>query len=184
VETVSGLRVIPNLDVIRPGDAEECAGAFAAAYSRNEGPTLLALTRQDIPHQGSVPASVRREGVIKGGYVLIKEKGPLTTILLATGSELQHAVEAAKQLGDGVRVVSMPCFERFDRQPNAYRDEVLPPSCKKRISIEAGVTDLWWKYIGTEGKAIGIDRFGLSAPGNAVMKELGMTAEHVVQEAK
>jgi transketolase len=185
VETVSGLRVIPHLDVIRPGDAEECAAAFAAAFSRKDGPTLLALTRQDIPHQGSVAsASVRREGTLKGGYVLVKEKGALKAILLATGSELQHAVEAAKQLGDGVRVVSLPCFERFDRQTQAYRDEVLPPSCTKRVSIEAGVTGLWWKYVGTAGKTLGIDQFGLSAPGNIVMKELGMTAEAVVAAAK
>jgi transketolase len=184
VETVSGLRVIPNLDVIRPGDAEECAAAFAAAFSRKDGPTLLALTRQDIPHQGSVPASVRREGTLKGGYVLIKEKGPLKTILIATGSELQHAVEAAKQLGDGVRVVSMPCTERFDRQSQNYCEEVLPPSCTHRIAIEAGVTALWWKYVGLQGKVIGIDRFGLSGPGNIVMKELGMTAEAVVKAAK
>jgi transketolase len=184
VETVSGLRLIPNLDVIRPGDAEECAAAFAAAFSRKDGPTLLALTRQDIPHQGSVPAKVRREGTLKGGYVLLKEKGALKTILMATGSELQHAVEAAKQLGDGVRVVSLPCFERFDRQSQAYRDEVLPPSCTTRISIEAGVTGLWWRYVGTQGKVLGIDRFGISAPGNVVMKELGMTAEAVVKAAK
>jgi len=183
VETVSGLRVIPNLDVIRPGDAEECAAAFAAAFSRKDGPTLLALTRQDIPHQGSVPASVRREGTLKGGYVLIKEKGALKTIIMATGSELQHAVVAAKELGDGVRVVSMPCTERFDRQSEAYCNEVLPPSCTNRIAIEAGVTALWWKYVGLQGKIIGIDRFGMSAPGNVVMKELGMTAESVVKAA-
>ncbi|MFZ4765440.1 MAG: transketolase [Roseimicrobium sp.] len=184
VETVSGLRVIPNLDVIRPGDAEECAGAFAAAFSRNDGPTLLALTRQDIPHQGLAPASVRREGALLGGYVLVKETGALTTILLASGSELQHAVEAAKQLGDGVRVVSMPCMERFDRQPQAYRDEVLPTSFQHRIAIEAGVSGLWWKYVGLHGKVLGIDRFGISAPGNTVMKELGMTADAVVAAAK
>jgi transketolase len=183
VETVSGLRLIPNLDVIRPGDAEECAAAFAAAFSRNDGPTLLALTRQDIPHQGHASASVRREGTLKGGYVLVKEKGALKTIFLATGSEVQHAVEAAKQLGDGVRVVSLPCFERFDRQSQSYRDEVLPPSCTKRIAIEAGVSGLWWKYVGLEGKVLGIDRFGMSAPGNTVMKELGMTAEAVVKAA-
>jgi transketolase len=182
VETVSGLRLIPNLDVIRPGDAEECAAAFAAAFSR-DGPTLLALTRQDIPHQGSASAAVRREGTLKGGYVLVKEKGDLKTILLASGSEVQHVVDAAKQLGDGVRVVSVPCFERFDRQTQAYRDEVLPPSCTKRIAMEAGVSALWWKYVGTAGKVLGIDRFGISAPGNTVMKELGMTAEAVVKAA-
>ncbi|HEY2574077.1 MAG TPA: transketolase [Verrucomicrobiaceae bacterium] len=184
VETVSGLRVIPNLDVIRPGDAEECAAAFASAFSRKDGPTLLALTRQDIPHLGFVPANVRREGTLKGGYILLKEKSALQTILLATGSELQHAVSAAKQLGDGVRVVSLPCTEIFDRQPQAYRDEVLPPSCKHRIAIEAGVSALWWKYVGLEGKVVGIDRFGLSAPGGSVMKELGMTAENLVAAAQ
>jgi len=184
VETVSGLRLIPNLDVIRPGDAEEAAAAFAGAFSRQDGPTLLALTRQDIPHQGSAAASTRREGTLKGGYVLVKESGELKTILLASGSEVQHAVDAAKQLGEGVRVVSVPCFERFDRQSQAYKDEVLPPSVTKRIAIEAGVTALWWKYVGTEGKVIGIDRFGISAPGNTVFKELGITADSVVAAAK
>ncbi len=121
----------------------------------------------------------RREGVLRGGYIARKETGALTTILLATGSELQHAMAAAAELGDGVRVVSMPCFERFDRQSADYRESVLPKSCTKRIAIEAGVTDLWWKYVGTDGKAIGIDRFGLSAPGDVVMKELGMTKDHV-----
>ncbi len=185
VETVSALRLIPNLDVIRPGDSEEAAAAFAAAISRHDGPTLLALSRQDIPNQGAcASAATRREGTLKGGYVLLKETGVLKTILLATGSEVQHAVDAAKQLGDGVRVVSMPCFERFDRQPQSYRDEVLPSACIKRIAIEAGVTGLWWKYVGNEGKVLGIDRFGISAPGNTVMKELGMTAAHVVAAAK
>jgi transketolase len=184
VETVSGLRVIPNLDVIRPGDSEETAAAFAAAFSRKDGPTLLALSRQDLPNQGGTPADVRREGTLKGGYVLVKETGALKTILLATGSEVQHAVNAAKQLGEGVRVVSLPCFERFDRQPQAYREEVLPPTCSKRVAIEAGVTALWWKYVGSEGKIIGIDRFGLSAPGNVVMQELGITAESVVAAAQ
>jgi transketolase len=181
VETISGLRVIPNLDVIRPGDSEECAAAFAAAFSRADGPTLLALSRQDLPNQGATPASVRREGTLKGGYVLVKENGPLKGIILATGSEVQHAVDAAKQLGDGVRVVSLPCFERFDRQSKSYQDEVLPPSCTKRIAIEAGVSALWWKYVGTAGQIIAIDRFGISAPGNTVMKELGMTADNVVK---
>jgi transketolase len=116
--------------------------------------------------------------------VLVKETGALKTILLATGSEVQHAVDAAKQLGEGVRVVSLPCFERFDRQTQAYRDEVLPPAVTKRVAIEAGVSALWWKYVGTEGKIVAIDRFGLSAPGNVVMKELGITAESVVAAAQ
>ena len=101
-------------------------------------------------------------------------------VLLATGSELHLAMEAATKLGPAVRVVSMPCFERFDRQPEAYRDDVLPPSCEQRISIEAGVTQPWYRYVGTHGRAIGIDRFGLSAPGGTVMKELGISIDALV----
>jgi transketolase len=184
VETVSGLRVIPNLDVIRPADPEETAGAFAAALQRTNGPTLLALTRQVVPNLSEIPVSTRREGVLKGGYIAVKETGPLKTILLAAGSEVQHAVAAAKQLGAGVRVVSVPSFHRFDAQPQSYRDEVLPPSCRARVAIEAGVTGLWWKYVGLDGKVIGIDRFGLSAPGGKVMEVLGITAQSVVDAAK
>jgi transketolase len=184
VETVSGLRVIPNLDVIRPGDPEETAGAFVAAFSRTDGPTLIALTRQAIPIQNEVPIDVRRGGVLKGAYVARKETGKLDAIILATGSELQHAINAAKQLGDGVRVVSMPCTERFLRQEQSYQDEVLPPSCRKRVAIEAGVTILWYRFVGLDGKIVGIDRFGMSAPGGKVMTELGITAESVIQAVK
>jgi transketolase len=184
VETVSGLRVIPNLDVIRPGDPEETAGAFAAAFSRTDGPTLIALSRQAIPIQNEVPLDVRREGVRKGAYVARKEVGNLNAIMLATGSELQHALGAAKQLGDGVRVVSMPCTERFLRQDQSYQDEVLPPSCRKRVAIEAGVSILWYKFVGLDGNVVAIDRFGMSAPGGKVMTELGMTSESVVRAVK
>lgn len=180
VETVSGLRVIPNLDVIRPGDAEEAAAAFAAAFSRADGPTLLALSRQDLPHQGVASVATRREGTLKGAYILVKESGPLEAIVLATGSEVQWAVEGAKGK-PGVRVVSMPSMDIFDRQSAEYRESVLPAACTKRVSIEAGVTGLWWKYVGTQGKVIGIDRFGLSAPGNVVFKQLGITAEAVAE---
>lgn len=180
VETVSGLRVIPNLDVIRPGDAEEAAAAFAAAFSRADGPTLLALSRQDLPHQGVASVATRREGTLKGAYILVKESGPLEAIVIATGSEVQWAVEGAKGKS-GVRVVSMPSMEIFDRQSAEYRESVLPAACTKRVAIEAGVTALWWKYVGTQGKIIGIDRFGLSAPGNTVFKQLGITAEAVAE---
>ena len=183
VETCSGLRVIPNLDVMRPADPEETAGAFAAALQRTDGPTVLLLTRQNIPSQSSIPVSVRREGAALGGYIAKKETGKLETILISTGSELQHAMKASEQLGPGTRVVSLPCFERFDRQPAAYRETVLPKSCKKRIAIEAGVSGLWWKYVGDEGQIIGIDRFGMSAPGDTVMKELRMSAEAVISAA-
>ncbi len=184
VETVSGLRLIPNLDVIRPGDAEETAGAFISAMHRTDGPTALILSRQAIPLIGGISADERRDGVFRGGYVAVKEKGTLHTILLATGSELQHAIDAAAELRDGVRVVSMPCLERFDRQSAEYKESVLPKSVTKRIAIEAGVSGLWWKYVGTEGKVLGIDRFGISAPGDVVMKELGMTKDAVVAAAK
>lgn len=184
VETVSGLRVIPNLDVIRPGDPEEVAGAFAAAFTRTDGPTLLALTRQAIPLLGDIALDTRRAGVAQGAYIAVQETEPLTHILLASGSELQHAVAAAKTLGGSVRVVSVPSFERFNRQSAEYREAVLPSSCRKRVAIEAGVTGLWSQYVGLDGKVIGIDRFGISAPGGTAMKELGITADAVVAAAQ
>lgn len=180
VETVSGLRVIPNLDVIRPADPEEVAGAWMAAMERATGPTALILTRQKVATLNSLPAQVRREGVLKGGYIAKKEVGELKAIILSCGSELELALKAADQLGEGIRVVSMPSFYRFDAQPSEYRESVLPRSCTKRVSIEAGVTNLWWKYLGSEGEAIGIDRFGFSAPGAQVLSDLGMNVEKVV----
>ena len=184
VETVSGLRVIPNLDVIRPADAEETAGAFVAAMSRTDGPTALILTRQAVPLMNELSVDARRDGVLRGGYVVKKESGKLETILISCGSELQHAMAAAAELGDGVRVVSIPCFELFDRQSDDYRESVLPQACTKRIAIEAGVSALWWKYVGSAGKVLGIDRVGISAPGEVAMKELGMTKDHVLAAAR
>lgn len=184
VETVSGLRVVPQLDVIRPADPEETAGAFVAAVERIDGPTLLALTRQVVPTLTEIDPKVRREGVARGAYIARREKAQLNLIILSCGSELQHALAAAKELGDGVRVVSMPCFERFNRQTREYREEVLPDSCRKRIAIEAGVPDTWYQYVGLDGTIIGLHRFGLSAPGSQVMKEFGIDASHVVEAAK
>ena len=181
IETVSALRLIPNLDVIRPADPEETAGAFAAAMERTDGPTLLALTRQNVPMLNDIPVQKRREGVAKGAYVAVAETAELETILLATGSELQHAIAAAKKLGAGTRVVSMPSFYRFDHQPAEYREVVLPAHCRRRVAIEAGVTGLWYKYVGLEGRVVGVDRFGLSAPGGVAMEKLGMTAECVIK---
>jgi transketolase len=184
VETISGLRAIPNLDLIRPADPEETAGAYAAALERLDGPTLVALTRQALPMLNEIPLQTRREGVLKGGYIAVKEAAALTHIVIATGSELQYAIAAAKTLGAGVRVVSMPCTQRFDRQSAEYRESVLPNDCRKRIAIEAGVTMTWHKYVGLDGKVVGIDRFGLSAPAPVVFKELGITAEAVVAAAQ
>jgi transketolase len=184
VETIPSLRVIPNFDVIRPADPEETAGAFVAALDRTEGPTLLALTRQAVPLLTQIPVKTRREGVLRGGYIAKKETAALDLIVMSAGSELQHALKAAESLGPGTRVVSMPCFARFDRQPTAYREEVLPRACRRRVAIEATVSSTWARYVGLDGIALGIDRFGLSAPGATVMKELGMTAEHVIEAVK
>merc|ERR1712006_22587 len=119
-----------------------------------------------------------------GGYVAIKESDTLTHIIMAAGSELQWACDAAKELGPGVRVVSMPNFEAFDRQPQSYKDEVLPRTCIKRVAIEAGVTGLWHKYTGLDGAVIGTDKFGFSAPGDAVMEAFGINAANVANIAK
>src|SRR5947207_451994 len=184
VETVSGLRVIPHLDVIRPADPEETAGAFVAAVHQTDGPTLIALTRQVVPILNDVDVKLRREGVARGGYIAKKEKGKLDLIIMSCGSELQHALAATHELGDGVRVVSMPCFERFNRESEKYREEVLPKSCRKRVAIEAGITEIRYQYVGIDGKVVGLHQFGLSAPGAEVMKERGIDAKHVIEAAK
>jgi transketolase len=184
VETVSSVRLMPQIDVIRPADPEETAGAFAAAAQRIDGPTFLALTRQAVPMLNEIDVKLRREGVARGGYIAKKEKGKLDLILMSCGSELQHALAAAKELGENVRVVSMPCFERFARESEKYREEVLPDSCRKRVAIEAGVPQIWDQYVGLDGKVVGLHRFGMSAPGAEVMKELGIDAKHVVEAAR
>jgi len=184
VETVSSVRVMPQIDVIRPADPEETAGAFVAAMERIDGPTLIALTRQTVPMLNDVDLALRREGVLRGGYIAKKEKGDLELIIMSCGSELQHALAAANELGEGARVVSMPCFERFKRQSAEYREEILPNACRKRLAIEAGVPDTWYEFVGLDGKVIGLHRFGLSAPGAQVMKEFGIDAQHVIEAAK
>lgn len=184
VEVVSAVRLIPGMDVIRPADPEETAGAFVAALERQDGPTSLALSRQGVPTLNDIPVEDRRKGVLKGAYIVRKEVGELNLILMGNGAELQHALAAAEELGIGTRVVSMPCFERFERQSDEYRESILPAACRKRVAIEAGVSDVWHKYVGLDGKIIGIDRFGLSADGGIVLKELGITAESVIAAAQ
>merc|ERR1711907_60069 len=175
---------IPNLDVIRPADPEEVAGAFMASVDRKNGPTSIALSRQNVRTLNEIPVATRRMGTLKGGYVALRETAPLELIILASGSELQWAMDAAKMLGGAVRVVSMPCFERFDRQDDAYKALVLPSSCTKRVAIEAGVSGLWYKYVGLDGQVIGTDKFGFSAPGDTVMEAFGITTKHLVDVAK
>src|SRR5262249_22263456 len=184
VETVSSVRLMPNIDVIRPADPEETAGAFVAAMQRTDGPTLLSLTRQTVPTLNEIDVNLRREGVLRGGYTAKRETDKPDLIILSCGSELQHAFTAGNELGDKIRVVSMPCFERFNRQPQGYREEVLPNECRKRVAIEAGVTEIWYEYVGLDGKVVGLHQFGLSAPGPEVMKERGIDSQHVVEAAK
>jgi transketolase len=175
VETVSGLRVIPNLDVYRPADAEETVAAMVHSVTRKDGPTALIFSRQNIVQNSAMDYMERRTGAMKGAYIAKKESGPLDLIIMATGSEVPHALDAAADM-PGARVVSMPCMEVFDRQSDDYRESVLPSSCTKRIAMEAGVSGLWYKYA---SKVVGVDRFGFSAPGDIVMKELGMTADNL-----
>jgi transketolase len=183
VETVSGLRVFPNMDVMRPADYDETAAAYAYSIAKTNGPVSLILTRQNVP-QSDAPSDLKREGTLKGGYVLKKETAELTHILIAAGSEVQFAMGAAEELGAGVRVVSMPCMSLFDAQSAEYKAEVLPASCTKRVAMEAGVSALWYKYVGFEGKVLGVDRFGFSAPGEITFRELKMTTKDLVEVAK
>lgn len=185
IETTSGLRYIPNMDVWRPSDATEVASAWVAAVERMDGPTSLVFSRQGIPgrkHDTADFAAIR-----KGGYVLSEaEGGKADVILIATGSEVDLAVksqEALKAEGVNARVVSMPSTNVFDRQDQAYKDSVLTPGVK-RVSIEAGVTDFWAKYVGLEGGSVGINTFGESAPGGDLFKHFGFTVENVVKTVK
>jgi len=180
VETVASLRNIPNLDVMRPGDADETAAAYVSAIERLDGPTALILSRQNLPISPG-DATMKREGTMKGGYVLVKETAPLEKILLAAGSEVYLAVAAAKEMGAGVRVVSMPCVEAFERQSAEYQEEVLPKAMKpSTTACEAGVTAAWYKYA---DKVLGVDYFGLSAPGDEVFAAKGITVEGLVKMA-
>merc|ERR1711988_1687168 len=153
VETVSSMRLIPNLDVMRPGDAEETAAAYIHAMNRKTGPTALILSRQDLPVLTEMSAADKRAGTLKGAYTIVKETAELTNVILAAGSELHVVVEAAKEIGAGCRVVSMPCMELFEEQDAAYKAEVLP---NKAITtaFEAGATGLWYKYA---DKVLGVD---------------------------
>jgi len=178
VETVSGLRVFPNLDVYRPGDAEETVAAFGHSVTRKDGPTALIFSRQNMDQNSDMDYMARREGTLKGGYVAKKETAYLDLIILATGSELQHALKAAAG-NPGARVVSMPCMSVYEKQSDDYKESVLPSTCSKRIAMEAGVSGLWYKYA---SKVVGVDRFGFSAPGDTVMEELGMTAENLIAQ--
>jgi transketolase len=184
IETTSGLRYIPRMDVWRPADSTETAVAWVMAVERKDGPSSLVLSRQNTSFTARNDAQIA--GIRKGGYVLSDASGKADVILIATGSELDLAIKAAAELnaaGTKTRVVSMPSTSVFDRQDQAYKDSVLTKGVK-RVSIEAGVTDFWRKYIGLDGAAVGIDTFGESAPGGVLMKHFGFTVENVVNTVK
>jgi transketolase len=187
VEQLAGLRAMPNMTLIRPSDATETVEAWRVALTHTEGPVGLVLTRQKLPvidRKTFAPAS----GLAQGAYVLADASGSAPeVILIASGSEVSIALEAHERLTkDGIRsrVVSMPCWELFEAQPHAYRDTVLPPSIRARVSIEAASPFGWERYVGLTGAIIGVTHFGVSAPGPVVMREFGFTPEHVVETAK
>jgi transketolase len=183
VEHVASLRLIPHMDVWRPCDTVETAVAWAMALERKDGPSSLALSRQNVPFVKRTPEAV--EAIRRGGYVLSDAAGA-KAVILATGSEVAIALAAQKALAEAevpVRVVSMACTSVFDRQDAAWREAVLPKGLP-RVAVEAGVTDSWRKYIGLEGAAVGVDRFGESAPAPDVYKFLGIDAEHVVEAVR
>jgi len=187
IEHLASLRAMPNLYVFRPADANETAAAWRVALERTKGPTALVLTRQKIPVLP--PSSVHRDdGVDRGAYILSDtEGGRPDVLLLASGSEVHVALAAKKLLsaeGVAARVVSMPCWERFEEQPGGYREAVLPPAVAARVSVEAGSTFGWERYVGDRGASVGIDRFGASAPGERIFRELGITPEAVRDRAK
>jgi transketolase len=186
VEQLSNLRAVPNLTVIRPADANETIEAWKAAIANSKGPTALVLTRQGLPTiDRSEFADVK--GVQQGGYVLAEEQGPLQAIIIASGSEVPLAIAARKQLqeeGIGVRVVSLPSWEIFEKQSQEYRDQVLPPSCLNRVAVEAASPFGWERYVGFKGKTIGMQSYGASGPADQLMKKFGFTADNVIATVK
>ncbi len=182
VEQTASLRLIPNMSLWRPCDAVESAVAWACALERTTGPTSLLFSRQGLPHQKRSPEQL--DAIRRGGYVLKDCDGEPEAIIIATGSEVALAIDAATVLegkGAQIRVVSMPSTDTFDAQPESYRQSILPPSVRARVSVEAGITDYWYKYLGFDGKPVGIDSFGESAPYKDVFAHFGFTVDNVVQ---
>jgi len=185
IEQLTALRVTPNMSVWRPCDNVETAVAWKVALERAEGPTALVFSRQGVAHQGRTGEQLAE--ISRGAYVLVDCEGDPELIVIATGSEINICRDAVKQLqADGIaaRLVSMPSTDAFDSQEPEYKEQVLPSSVRKRLAVEAGATDYWSKYVGLEGKVIGMDRFGESAPGGVLMEHFGFTAENVVAVAK
>ncbi len=182
IEHLASLRYIPNNDVWRPCDAVESAVAWQQAIVREEGPSCLVFSRQNLPHQARSDAQVR--DIARGGYVLKDSVGTPELILIATGSEVGLAMQAAEQLGDGVRVVSMPSTDAFDRQSAEYRESVLPRAVRKRVAIEAATAEFWRQYVGLDGAVIGMHGYGASAPADQLFERFGFTTDKVVEAAR
>ncbi|MCB1605118.1 MAG: transketolase, partial [Xanthomonadales bacterium] len=182
VEQTSTLRLIPNMDVWRPCDAVESVAAWKSGLEKADGPTCLTFTRQNTDKQERTDEQVTN--ISKGGYVLKDSIGTPEVIIIATGSEVGLAMQAAEQIGDKVRVVSMPCTNIFDKQDQEYKESVLPASVTIRVAVEAGHGDFWYKYVGLNGSVVSQNTFGESAPGAQLFKEFGFTVENVVKAVK
>ena len=183
IEHLASLRTIPNTYVFRPADATEAQAAWYLSQKTNDRPTSIVLTRQNLP----ILENSSFEKVAKGAYVVHETSADFDTILIATGSEVALAIDVAHELekdGSKIRVVSMPSVELFEEQPKEYKEELLPLSVRRRVSLEMGNSALWYKYVGLDGLAIGIDKFGASAPANKVIEEYGFTVEAVVEKIK
>jgi transketolase len=185
IEQIATLRLIPNMQVWRACDAVETAVSWRAAIERKDGPSTLIFSRQNLPH---VPRSDSQiQDIARGGYILKDSDGTADAIIIATGSEVELALKAADALsekGKKIRVVSMPSTNVFDAQDAAYREQVLPAAISRRVAVEAGVTDGWWKYVGSQGRVVGINHFGESAPAGQLFKEFGFTVENVIKHVE
>jgi transketolase len=181
VEQLTSLRSTPNLDTWRPCDAVESAVSWKAAVERDEGPTALVFSRQNLQHQDRSDEQVAN--IARGAYILSDCDGELDAIIIATGSEVQLAMDAKQQLseqGKNIRVVSMPSTNVFDVQDVSYKESVLPSHILARVAVEAGHRDFWYKYVGLDGRIVGMETFGESAPINDLMEHFGFTVENVV----
>ena len=187
IEHLTAVRAIPQMEVVRPADQYETAEAYRAFFEKdNTHPTAMILTRQGVPTLEETKAKAR-EGVRKGAYVLVDTEGQPDVLIMASGSEVQHAVAASKTLAEqGVkaRVISVPSLEWFEEQDDEYKEAVLPASVKARVSVEAGLATPWYKYLGSYGKPVSIEQFGLQGSGDENMRDLGITADHVVEAAQ
>jgi transketolase len=183
IEHLPSLRAMPNMCLWRPCDATETAVSWVTAIERRNGPTALVLTRQNLPQQPR--SDEQKANIARGGYVLIESDGTPEVIVIATGSEVGIAADAVRALnsrGRRVRLVSMPSTEAFDAQDAAYREAVLPPAVTRRLAVEAAATQTWWRYVGLEGRVLGIDRFGASGKAQDLFPHFGFTADNVSQE--